>query len=228
MRASQVLAGSLMFAALLSSRAADISGEKVEVTSDTYRLAKQTHGVVVMAVDWGRRWKFCGSDNVQLRTFAFDRVPVEKHGDKKAADLVLEAPPSLTAGPGAVAHYAVLVVPGEYALSYTELKVAHSVSKVDTYAVGRKMLIVDGNSRAGSFTVGAGELVYVGHFATECVDGEPRIWRYFIVGREGFQEYLAQDVKSKYPFLDTDTIQYRLLKTSSIGSDYELAQSQSE
>jgi hypothetical protein len=207
-RAWQVLAGSLMFAAFLSSRAAAISGGKVEVTPNAYRLTKETHAVVVLSVNWGRSWKFCGSDNVQLRTFAFDRMPVRKDGDDEAADLVLKAPPSLLAGPGTVAHYALLVEPGEYALSYTELKVARSVNDIATYAAGRKTLIKDGESLAGSFTVGAGELVYVGHFAKECVDGEPRIWRYYITNRKGFQEYLARDVKTKYPFLDTETIQY--------------------
>ena len=34
--------------------------------------------------------------------------------------------------------------------------------------------------------------------------GRP-IRRYYIEGREGFQEYLAKDVKTKYPFLDTES-----------------------
>ena len=188
-----------------------MSGENVEATSDTYGRDKDTHAVVVMSVDWGRRWKFCGADNVQLRTFAFDRVPVLKHGDDEAADLLLKAPPSLTAGPGAVAQYALIVEPGEYALSYSELKVARSVNKVDTYAAGRNTLIRDAKSLWGSFKAGAGELVYVGHISTDCVDGRPMIWRYYIEGREDFQQYLATDVKPKYPFLDTETVQYKLV-----------------
>ena len=152
----------------------------------------------------------------------FDRVPVQKRGDKEAADLVVNPPPSLLAGPGTTGHHALLVEPGEYALSYSELKLARSVSKVDSYSIGRKTLIADGNSRAGSFTVAAGETVYIGHFSTECVDGEPQIWRYYIMGRAAFKKYLTEEVTSKYPFLDIDTIQYRLLKTSVIGNDYEL------
>ena len=222
MKSSQLFAGSLLFAALLGSATAAPPGDMVEVTPDAYSLAKETHGVVVMGVDWSRLWNFCGFENVQLRAFAFDRVPVQKRSDKEAADLVLTPPPSLLAGPGTIARYALLVEPGEYALSYTELKMARSVNKVDSYALGRKKLIADSNSRAGSFTVAAGEIVYVGDFAPECVDGEPRIWRYHVVGRVGFKEYLARNVKSKYPFLDTDSVQYRLLKTSAIGNDYEL------
>lgn len=149
-------------------------------------------------------------------------MPVQKRGDKEAADLVLKPPPSLLAGPGTVDYYALLIEPGEYALSYSELKVARSVSKVDTFALGRKELIADGNSQAGSFTVGAGEIVYVGHFAMDCIDGEPTIWRYYTMGRRGFHEFLTKDVKPKYPFLDIDAIQYRLFKTSTMGNDYEL------
>ena len=138
-RAWQVLAGTLLFIALLDSHAADMSGENTEATADTYSRDKDTHGVVLISVDWGRRWNFCGAENVQLRTFAFDRVPVLKQTDDEAADLLLKAPPSLTAGPGTVGHYALLVEPGEYALSYSELKVARSVNKVDTYTAGRKI-----------------------------------------------------------------------------------------
>ncbi len=216
MRVRQVVAGFLMLTVFLSCHAAEMSGENVEATQDTYLRDKDTHALILMSVDWGRRWNFCGAENVQLRTFAFDRVPVQKRGDDEPADLLLKAPPSLTAGPGTVAHYALLVEPGEYAFSYSELKVARSVKKVETYAAGRKTLIRDGNSLWGSFKVGPGEVVYVGHFSTECVDGQPMIWRYYIEGREDFQEYLAKYAKPKYPFLDTATVQYRLVV---IGSD---------
>jgi len=202
--------------------APDHPGGKVEVTADTYADAMDTRGVVLMAVDWGRQWNFCGSENVQLRTFAFDRVPVQKKGDREPADLVLEPPPSLLAGPGSIENYALLLAPGEYALSQTDLKVARSVRKVDNYSAGRNRLIVDGNSEAGSFKVAAGEIVYVGHFALDCVDRHPQIWRYYIEGKAGFQKYLAERVKPKYPFLDMQAVQYRLFKTGAIGNDYEL------
>ena len=75
MRAWQVFAGSLMLTAALCSRAADMSGGNTEATADSYSRDKDTYAVVLISVDWGRRWKFCGAENVQLRTFAFDRVP---------------------------------------------------------------------------------------------------------------------------------------------------------
>jgi hypothetical protein len=222
MRAWPGIAGLVLLAANFGGAVAAPPGEMIEVTDDTYRLHKDTHGVVVVSVEWGRRWNFCGFENVQMRTFAFDRVPVQKRSDKDAADLVLDPPPSLLAGPGTTGHHALLVEPGEYALTYTELKLARSVNKVDSYSIGRKRLIADGTSRAGSFTIAAGETVYIGHFSTECIDGEPRIWRYYIEGRAAFKEYLTTRVTTKYPFLDADSVQYRLFKTSEIGNDYEL------
>ena len=222
MWAWKVLAGSLMLTALLASCATGMSGRNAEVTPDAYGRAKETHALVLMSVDWGRRWGFCSVENVQLRTFAFDRIPIQKQGDDEAADLIMEAPPSLLAGPGAVVHYALLVEPGEYALSFSELKAARSVNDVATYRAGRRKLIQDDKPLAGSFKVGRGELVYVGHFGLECVNGQPTIWRYYVEGREGFQHYLTTRVKAKYPFLDTEKAQYKLFRTSVIGRDYEL------
>jgi hypothetical protein len=199
-----------------------MSGRRVEATPDAYGRTKETHAVVLMSVAWGRRWGFCAVENVQLRTFAFDRMPVQKHGDDAAADLLLEAPTSLLAGPGTVADYALLVEPGEYALIFSELKAARSASDVATYRAGRRKLIQDGKPLAGSFTVGSGELVYVGHFGLECVNERPTLWRYYLDGHESFQQYLATRVRAKYPFLDTEKAQYKLFKTSMIGRDYEL------
>ena len=42
------------------------------------------------------------------------------------------------------------------------------------------------------------------------------IWRYY-VKPAGFQEYLATHVKTKYPFLDTGTVQYRLFEINMSG-----------
>jgi hypothetical protein len=221
-RAREAFVGALVLTTLFSNCAAGPSGGNAEVTADTYARTGDNDAVVLISVDWGRRWGFCGLENAQLRTFAFDRMPDHKHGDDEAADLVLEAPPSLLAGPGAVVHYALLVAPGEYALSFSEFRSARSVNDVSTYSAGRSRLIQNGKPLAGSFNAGSGELVYVGHFGLDCVDGRPTIWRYYVEGIEGFQQYLATRVQAKYPFLDIEKAQYRLFRTSVIGVDYEL------
>ena len=77
-------------------------------------------------------------------------------------------------------------------------------------------------SSCGTFTVKAGELVYIGHFGLDCYK-EPTIWRYYPEGREGFDSY-KQVIKKQYPFLDVDKMEFRLFKTSKLGRDYELPQ----
>src|SRR5262245_43432556 len=102
-------------------------------------------------------------------------MPVQKHGDDEAADLVAAAPPALLTGPQTAVHYALLVEPGEYALIFSELNAARSANDIATYRAWRTRLIQDGKPLAGSFNAGAGELVYVGHFALECVSGRPTL-----------------------------------------------------
>jgi hypothetical protein len=102
------------------------------------------------------------------------------------------------------------------------LRAARSTDQVETYEAGRTELLRDGKPAVGSFTVSAGELVYVGHFGKECIDGRPTLWRYYIAGRKGFRWYLETNVDPKCPFLDTENVRYRLFRTKVIGHDYDL------
>ena len=78
----------------------------------------------------------------------------------------------------------------------------------------------EGKPIGGTFTVKAGELVYIGHFGLDCYK-EPTIWRYYPGGREGFAHY-KQLIKAQYPFLDVEKMQFRLFKTAHLGRDYVL------
>jgi hypothetical protein len=198
--------------------AAPMSGR--ELTRDAYEKAKTRKGVVLLSVNWGRAWGYCGFENVQLRSLAFDRIPVQKDGDEPSADLVLEGA-ALLAKPVSVNH-AFLLEPGEYALTAFHIKAAKSVNDVGAFKVGRTKLIQDGKPIAGSFKVGANEVIYIGHFAPECPQrGQPTIWRYYLKDAAAFKEYLA-NVKDKYPFVDVETAQFRLFQTTTIGQDYQL------
>lgn len=191
-----------------------------ELTPDAYARAKAHKGVALLGANWGRAWGYCGFENVQLRSFAFDRVPVQKDGDEAPADLFLEGP-ALLAKPASV-DYAVLLEPGEYALTAFHIKAAKSVNDIGAFRAGRMKLIQDGKPVAGSFKVGANEIVYIGHFAPECPQREqPIIWRYYVKDAAAFKEYLAK-VKDKYPFLDVTAVQFRLFETTTIGREYQL------
>ncbi len=191
-----------------------------ELTRGAYAKAKAQMGVVLLGVNWGRAWGYCGFENVQLRSLAFDRMPIQKEGDEPPADLVLEGP-ALDAKPVAV-DYAFLLEPGEYALTAFHIKAAKSVNNVGAFQAGRTKLIKGGKPVAGSFNVGANEIIYIGHFAPECPQsGQPTIWRYHLKDAAAFKEYLAK-VKEKYPFLDVETAQFRLFQTTTIGQEYHL------
>lgn len=191
-----------------------------ELTPDAYEKARAHKGVVLLSLNWGRAWGYCGFENVQLRSLAFDRMPVQKDGDEPLADLVLEGP-ALLAKPVSV-NYAFLLEPGEYALTAFHTKAAKSVSDVGAFKAGRTKLIQGGKPVAGSFKVGANEVIYIGHFAPECPQpAQPTIWRYYLKDAAAFKEYLAK-VKEQYPFVDVETAQFRLFQTTTIGREYQL------
>jgi len=117
-------------------------------------------------------------------------------------------------------NYAVLVEPGEYALSGFIIKVASSRSNIDNWIAKRSELFKDGKALGGSFRVSARETVYIGNFFLDC-DPAPQLWRYYTGGADHFKSHLAE-FKEKYPFLSTDGVRYRLFETSTLGQIYEL------
>jgi len=199
-----------------------VTRPKQEVTAESYGK-DQTKGLVVVSALWGRTWKCAQFENGQLRSFGFDRLPSETTGDDATADVVIEdstsyASPFYAEKPAT--NYVLAVDPGEYGLATFAIKVASSATDVKTARVGRARLFEGGKPIGGTFSVKAGELVYIGHFGLDCYK-EPTIWRYYPEGRDGFDHY-KQVIKQQYPFLDVDTMQFRLFKTSKLGRDYVL------
>lgn len=176
-------------------------------------------GIVLLDARWSRQWK-CGKyENAQLISFSFDRMPLNQRSNDANADLVIGTTSQLAANPKFVS-IALLLPPGEYALSNFKIKVASSVSNVGYWVAERSDLQRGGKPYAGSFKVAANEMVYIGNFALDCFQN-PSLWRYYSEGQEGFQKQLS-DYKEKYPFLDLSSVKYRLFDTSVIGRSYEL------
>jgi hypothetical protein len=200
--------------------AAALASATQELSERAYAEAGTVMGVVLLGVGWGRAWGYCGFENVQLRSLGFDRMPVHKLGDQPAADIELEGP-GLLAKPVSQ-DYALLVAPGEYALTAFHIKAAKSVNDVGAFQARRTQLLASGTPLAGSFSVAANEVVYVGHFAPECLQaGQPMVWRYYLSDAPAFTDYLAK-VKSRHPYLEVGTAQFRLFKTSTIGEAFQL------
>jgi hypothetical protein len=189
------------------------------LTSEAYAESGKTKGVVLFAVRWDRKWKCASFENAQLRLIAFDKLPSSRPVEDESADLLVADAPLIMTKPR-FDDYAFLVEPGEYALSGLHIKAAASVSDVRLAKVGRERLLKDGHPEGGTFTVGPGEIVYIGHFYLDCY-GEPTLWRYYLEDRDSFNAYLAE-AKKKYPDLDLSKAHFRLFKTKFFGRDYEL------
>ncbi|MCG8994253.1 hypothetical protein LH435_01300 [Laribacter hongkongensis] len=188
------------------------------ITGDAVNTNDQSKGIVLLAVRWDRRWNCARFENAQLRVIAFDKLPAAKTDDA-APDIVLDDAPLVMTKP-VFDNYAFRVEPGEYGLSRLEIKVAKSRSDVGVFKVPRSKFLDDGRSLGGTFTVSTGEVVYLGHFYLDCYQ-QPRLWRFYPEGRDGFNEYLAS-LKKVYPALDMEKVIFRLFQTKEFGQNYKL------
>ncbi len=189
------------------------------VTGDAVAIPSEPKGIVLLAVRWDRHWKCGGFENAQLRVIGFDKLPSAKLSDGDDQDLILDDAPRVMTKP-IFENYAFLVEPGEYGLSRLEIKVARSVSDVGFLKVPRSKFLAEGKSLGGSFSLVAGEVVYIGHFYLDCKQ-QPTMWRYYPDGRDGFDGYLSS-LKKAYPALDTSKVLFRLFQTKEFGHDYAL------
>lgn len=212
-----VLAGVAL--AALVGRASAQASAAIPLTPASYAEGATAKGVVLFAVRWDRRWKCAGFENAQLRLLAFDKLPIVRNSNDDNADLVLADAPLVMTKPR-FDDYAFVVAPGEYALVGLHIKVASSVTDVRLAKVGRDRLIKDGRPQGGSFVVGPGETVYIGHFYLDCFK-EPTLWRYHVEDKKSFDAYL-DEVTKQHPELDASSVQFRLMKTAFFGRDFEL------
>lgn len=65
------------------------------VTEDSYLNNKATNGVVLMDVNWGRRWSCGGYEYAQLISLAFDKLPIDQINNEVEPTLVMHSRNSL-------------------------------------------------------------------------------------------------------------------------------------
>jgi len=193
--------------------------QSTPLTSENYIQDGTKKGVVLLSVRWDRKWKCAGFENAQLRLLGFDHLPSKRPMNDEGADLLLDDAPLLMTKPK-FDDYAFLVEPGQYGLSKLHIKAARSSTDVGIAKVGRDRFFKDEVPDGGAFNVGAGEIVYIGHFYIDCYK-EPSLWRYYLEDREDFNSYLAEQ-KKKVPELDITKAKFQLFKSSYFGRDYEL------
>ena len=211
----------LLFLALATSAFATDPVAIREVTRKSYQTGIATSAVVVFDVNWGRHWNCGGYENAELMKLEFDRITGEPKAPDAKADFVVDGPSRLTRKLRFL-NYAFILPPGEYALSGVSIKVARSVSDVGYLNAKRSDLTKDGKPEGGSFTVAAGEIVFIGNFFLDCQTG-PMLWRYYPEKKEDFQSQVAE-YRAKYPFLEAERFRFRLFRTKYFGTDFELPQ----
>ena len=192
-----------------------------EASPEAYAKSSSTKGVVILAVNWSRRWNCGGYENAEIMSLGFDRLPMQDGTNDRSPEVFIDGPSRLTKKP-IFLDYALLLDPGEYALTSFDVNVAQSASDVGHFVAKRSHLLENGQPKAGSFEVKGGETVYIGHFFLDC-HKQPTLWRYYTESRDDFRAHMSE-VKQKYPFIDPDRVTYRLFRTTTIGQNYQLPQ----
>ncbi|RJQ18080.1 MAG: hypothetical protein C4560_07840 [Nitrospiraceae bacterium] len=194
------------------------AAELNELTKKNYTEAGNQKAVVILHVNWGRYWKCGGLDNAQMEALKFSKIQKD---ETKASDatISLETPSKLNAKDSFV-PYVLLMEPGDYALSSFDVKVARSRSDIGHLKGDESTLMKDKKPIGGTFTVGAGEIVYIGHFGLDCAK-EPFLWRYYIEGKKDFERYIA-GFREEFPFVQDKPVQFRLFSTTMFGQEYSL------
>jgi hypothetical protein len=99
------------------------------ISQSTYLQNRDTNGVVLFDVNWGRYWGCGAHENAQLISIAFDKLPMESLANEAVPALVLHTPSHLFVDP-VFLNYGFSLEPGEYAISAFSIKVADSVSQI--------------------------------------------------------------------------------------------------
>ena len=207
------------FAASLFMSSANAAGVVTPFSSSAYAENANTKGVILVSANWARKWGCGRFENAQLKSLSFDRAGALKTGNDAKADFVLEDT-SIFPAASRFVNYAYIAEPGEYLLSGFLVKRVLLASDISYAHAGRTTLIQDGRSKAGSFTVSAGEIVYIGHFFLDCYQ-EPIPWRYYTRDKASFSEFLS-DIKGEFGALDVTKAKFRLFDTEILGKAFVL------
>lgn len=171
-----------------------------KLTKTNYEETENVKAVILYGMNWGRQWGCAGNDNAQLQNLTFSRIDSASNNE----DIVLNNPAKLfsesTSG-----SYAIIVNPGEYALTGYDIKIGKSSAGVNH---------IKGKGE-GTFKVNAGEIVYIGDFGLDCAGGEPIPWRFYIQ-KDDFDSYVA-GFKDKYKFVGNKQVIYRIFQTNNFG-----------
>lgn len=204
-----------LFGGLVISKAAS----SAKLKKSDYIQNQTEKSVVLLDVNWGRKWA-CGEfENAQLTNLSFEKLGIEEGEHNKYSKIEIKTPSRAFAKP-VFKNYGFLVEPGKYIFSGWSVKVAKSTTDVAYFKADKNDLVSDEENLGGSFDVEKGETIFIGLFFLDCYK-KPIPWRYYPDGRKSFEIQKNRYIK-KYKFLDKDKIQFQLLKTTTFGRHYEI------
>jgi len=192
---------------------ADAHGAKLE-KRDYSRLSDEM-GVVLLDVNWGRQWNCAGNENAQLVSLRFENVSRKPGEHSKYTEISLKTPARLFVN-SVFLNYGFLIEPGTYAFTEWSVKVAKSVNDIVFMRASREDLVEGDVYHGGSFTLEAGEAIYIGNFFLDCYHS-PIPWRYYSEGKDSFDRHIGE-YKDKFKFLQGTEIEFRILETENFGS----------
>lgn len=197
--------------------AGTLAAEHGQALSESgYRAARSELGIVVLEVNWGRRWDCAGYENAQLQKLEFRAGSTTGFTGRR---LELETPSKLFVDDEYL-PLAIMVEPGTYAITGFDVKTARSVSDIGHWIADESDLIEGGRAIGGSFKVGAGEIVYLGHFTLDC-DDSVMPWRLYLGNREEFERYVAR-FREWHPYTADVDVEFRLFDTDRLGTPFVL------
>jgi hypothetical protein len=184
------------------------------VTKDSYTRSKASKGVVIVGVNWGRKWSCGGFENAQLTSIGFDNLAKLSSENTLPPTLVMNTPSMIYVDNREFINYAFLVDPGVYAISNIQIKAAKSIKEIGFINTIKNQLIENNNPKGGTFTVSPNEVVYIGNFWLDCYY-QPMLWRYYQMSTV-FDEFAKE-----YPFLPLKNVKYDLFKTDVYGNGFD-------
>ena len=175
-------------------------------------------GIVLLSVNWGRRYGCPGVANAQLLRLTFRQLPITT----SSPTLDLQTPGKLMVHEKFLA-LAYIVEPGTYAITDIQVLIATSLSDIDRFSIPG--LVQNGDPVGGTFRVEPDEAVYIGSFGMDCVKGGVVPWRFYLRDRASFDQYIAE-FKAAYPFAGTIPVRYRLFDSTGFGFPFSLPDEQ--
>jgi hypothetical protein len=203
----------VMLAALVAPIVGANAGTPVQLSADEFKMRGATEGIVILQVNWGRKWHCGRFENAQLEKLTFS---LSTDSTSQAPGTIDLETPSKFLVQDSYSPYALLVTPGRYVLIGFDVKVARSVQNVEHVIGTESNLIVNNEDVGGSFSVAAGEIIYIGHIGLDC-KSDPIPWRYY-VERSDFDRYV-EGFRNHFPFVGDRPVSYRLLATKLFAKD---------